>query len=90
MASDVRRRTWATRSSKCGQIESRFDNRKANPCGSPLRYVGKEIGIVVETVSEVLEFRSDNVEPSPSMGSSVDESCLRVMSKVGASVKILL
>jgi len=52
--------------------------------------VGKEIGIIVDTVSEVLDITSDNVEPSPSMGGSVDTSFILGMGKVGDSVKILL
>ena len=52
--------------------------------------VGKEIGIIVDTVSEVLDITGDNVEPSPSMGGSVDTSFILGMGKVGDSVKILL
>ena len=34
--------------------------------------VGKEIGIIVDTVSEVLDIKDENVEPPPAMGGSVD------------------
>ena len=34
--------------------------------------VGREIGIIVDTVSEVLDITADNVEPPPEMTSAVD------------------
>ncbi len=52
--------------------------------------VGKEIGIIVDTVSEVLDIKGENVEPPPSMGGSVDTSFILGMGKVGDAVKILL
>ncbi|MGB2985629.1 MAG: chemotaxis protein CheW [Phycisphaerae bacterium] len=52
--------------------------------------VGKEIGIVVDTVSEVLDIHRDNIEPPPSMGGSVDTTFILGMGKVGEEVKILL
>jgi purine-binding chemotaxis protein CheW len=52
--------------------------------------VGKEIGIIVDTVSEVLDVARENVEPPPSMGGSVDTSFILGMGKVGDAVKILL
>lgn len=52
--------------------------------------VGKEIGIIVDTVSEVLDIAGDNIEPPPSMGASVDSSFILGMGKVGNAVKILL
>jgi purine-binding chemotaxis protein CheW len=52
--------------------------------------VGKEIGIVVDTVSEVLDIRGENVEPPPSLDSSVDTGFILGMGKVGDAVKILL
>lgn len=52
--------------------------------------VGKEIGIIVDTVSEVLDVKSENIEPPPSMGGSVDTSFILGMGKVGDEVKILL
>ena len=52
--------------------------------------VGKEIGIVVDTVSEVLDIAGDNIEPPPSMGGSVDTTFILGMGKVGDEVKILL
>ncbi len=52
--------------------------------------VGKEIGIIVDTVSEVLDIQSEYVEPPPSMGGSVDTSFILGMGKVADAVKILL
>ncbi len=52
--------------------------------------VGNEIGIIVDTVCEVLDIKGDNVEPPPSMGGSVDTSFILGMGKVGDTVKILL
>ena len=52
--------------------------------------VGREIGILVDTVSEVLDVAAENVEPPPEMGRSVDSSFILGMGKVGDAVKILL
>ena len=52
--------------------------------------VGKEIGIIVDTVSEVLDIKGQDIEPPPSMGGSVDTSFILGMGKVGDAVKILL
>lgn len=52
--------------------------------------VGREIGIIVDTVSEVLDISGANIEPSPAMGGSVDTSFILGMGKVGDDVKILL
>ncbi len=52
--------------------------------------VGKEIGIMVDTVSEVLDVSGENVEPPPTISKSVDTSFILGMGKVGEDVKILL
>jgi len=52
--------------------------------------VGREIGIVVDTVSEVLDVDGVNIEPAPAMGGAVDTSFILGMGKVGDAVKILL
>lgn len=52
--------------------------------------VGNEIGILVDTVSEVLDIVGDNIEPPPSMGGAVDTSFILGMGKVADKVKILL
>jgi purine-binding chemotaxis protein CheW len=52
--------------------------------------VGREIGIIVDTVSEVLDISGENIEPPPSMGESMNSSFILGMGKVGDAVKILL
>lgn len=52
--------------------------------------VGKEIGIIVDAVSEVQDIRGDNIEPPLVMGASVDTSFILGMGKIGDAVKILL
>ncbi len=52
--------------------------------------VGQEIGIIVDTVSEVLDISRIDIEPAPAMGGSVDTSFILGMGKVGEAVKILL
>ena len=53
--------------------------------------VGREIGIIVDTVSEVLDIDSENIEPPPDVGGgTVDNNFILGMGKVGDAVKILL
>ncbi|MBN1514026.1 MAG: purine-binding chemotaxis protein CheW [Phycisphaerae bacterium] len=52
--------------------------------------VGREIGIIVDTVSEVLDIVGEAIEPAPSMGGSLDTAFILGMGKVGDDVKILL
>ncbi len=52
--------------------------------------VGKEIGIMVDTVSEVLNVSNENIEPAPTLGTSADTSFILGMGKVEDQVKILL
>ncbi len=52
--------------------------------------VGKEIGIIVDTVLEVLDIESDQVEPPPSIGGVGETTFIMGMGKVGDDVKILL
>jgi len=52
--------------------------------------VGREIGIIVDTVSEVLDIKGENIEPPPAMGGAVNTSFILGMGKVGEDVKILL
>ena len=48
------------------------------------------MGIVVDSVSEVLNVKAAEIEPAPSFGSSVDTAFILGMAKVNDSVKILL
>jgi len=52
--------------------------------------VGKEIGIIVDTVSEVLDIKDESIEPPPALGGAVDTTFILGMGKVGEAVKILL
>lgn len=52
--------------------------------------VGREIGIIVDTVSEVLDIAEENIEPPTSMGDTVNTSFILGMGKVGDDIKILL
>ncbi len=52
--------------------------------------VGREIGIIVDTVSEVLDIVGENIEPAPEMGGAVKTDFILGMGKVGDAVKILL
>ena len=51
---------------------------------------GLLMGIVVDTVSEVLDIADADIEPPPSFGSEVKTSFILGMGKVGGKVKILL
>lgn len=52
--------------------------------------VGRVISIVVDSVSEVLDIKGENISPPPSIGGSVDTSFILGMGKVDESVTILL
>jgi purine-binding chemotaxis protein CheW len=52
--------------------------------------VGKETGIIVDAVSEVLDIACHDIEPPPTLGGSAAASSILGMGKVGAAVKILL
>ena len=48
------------------------------------------VGIIVDTVSEVLDVPGADIEPAPEFGASVDTEFILGMGKVDESVKILL
>ncbi|MBI9085186.1 MAG: purine-binding chemotaxis protein CheW [Desulfobacterales bacterium] len=48
------------------------------------------IGIVVDTVSEVLNIRADSIEDAPVFGTNIDTSYILGMAKIEGGVKILL
>ncbi len=48
------------------------------------------IGIVVDSVSEVLNIKRENIEESPSFGTSLDSQYILGMAKLEGGVKILL
>lgn len=49
-----------------------------------------QIGIIVDAVSEVLNIKSEDVEETPSFGSSLNTSYILGMAKIEGGVKILL
>ena len=49
-----------------------------------------QIGVVVDHVSEVVNIRGDDIEDTPTFGTSLDTSFVLGMAKIGKSVKILL
>jgi len=48
------------------------------------------LGIVVDSVSEVLTIRSEHIEETPNFGSNLDTDFILGMAKIENSVKILL
>ena len=48
------------------------------------------MGIVVDTVSEVLDITADEIEPAPQFGADVQTDFIRGMGKIRDEVKILL
>ncbi|MDR1606944.1 MAG: chemotaxis protein CheW [Deltaproteobacteria bacterium] len=48
------------------------------------------IGIVVDTVSEVINIQAHDIEPPPAFGSTIDMNFILGMAKTGDGVKILL
>ena len=52
--------------------------------------VGQEIGILVDTVCEVLDIDGQQIDPPPAISEDVDTSFILGMGKVGDDVKILL
>ena len=49
-----------------------------------------QVGIVVDSVSEVLDINEEKIEPSPEFGNQVNTDFILGMGKVGENVKILL
>ena len=52
--------------------------------------IGREIGVIVDTVSEVLDIKGKNIDPPPAISEAVDLSFISGIGKVGDAVKILL
>lgn len=48
------------------------------------------MGIIVDTVSEVLEIKAEEIEPPPSFGQTVDVKFIMGIGKIKGKVKILL
>lgn len=52
--------------------------------------VGTEVGVVVDTVSEVLDIAAEDIDPAPKVSGGTDTGFILGMGKVGDNVKILL
>jgi len=52
--------------------------------------VAREMGVIVDTVEEVLDIGEEQIEPPPTVGSQVDTRFILGMGKVGERVSILL
>lgn len=52
--------------------------------------VGSLVGVIVDTVQEVLDIDQNQIDPPPPLGASVDTSFVMGMGKVKDDVKILL
>jgi len=48
------------------------------------------MGIVVDSVSEVLNIKGGEIEEAPSLGQNLDTECILGMAKMNGGVKILL
>jgi purine-binding chemotaxis protein CheW len=48
------------------------------------------VGVLVDSVSEVLSITADEIEPTPTFGDAVDTTFMRGIAKVKGTVKILL
>lgn len=57
---------------------------------SELHQESKQIGVVVDAVSEVMSFKAADIEEPPSFGASINTSYILGMAKAGSKVKILL
>jgi purine-binding chemotaxis protein CheW len=51
---------------------------------------GVQMGVIVDTVSEVLDITDSQIEDAPRFGTQVDTSFILGMGKIGDKVKILL
>jgi purine-binding chemotaxis protein CheW len=52
--------------------------------------VGTLVGVIVDTVQEVLDVPADQIDPPPPLGAAVDTDFILGMGKVKDDVKILL
>ncbi len=52
--------------------------------------VGSLVGVIVDTVQEVLDIQDNQIDPPPPLGASVDTSFVMGMGKIKDDVKILL
>ena len=72
---------------KFGLPEGEYDQKT---CIIVVDVKGKLMGIVVDTVSEVMDIKGSDIEPPPSFGSELNTEYILGMGKVDGDVKILL
>ncbi|AVP56881.1 chemotaxis protein CheW [Pulveribacter suum] len=48
------------------------------------------VGIVVDSVSDVMELAAENIRPAPDVDSAIDAACIRGLGSVGERMLILL
>lgn len=59
-------------------------------CTIVVNVAGLLMGIIVDTVSEVLDIAEENIEPPPAFGSSIHANFILGMGKINNKIKILL
>lgn len=72
---------------KFGMEEGQYDKRT---CIVVVNVDGLQMGIVVDTVSEVMDIESEAIEATPSFGTKLNTDYILGMGKVQGAVKILL
>ena len=72
---------------KFGMEEGEYDKRT---CIVVVNVDGLQMGIVVDTVSEVMDIESSDIEATPSFGTKLHTDYILGMGKVQGEVKILL
>lgn len=72
---------------KFGMEKGTYDKRT---CIVVVNVDGLQMGIVVDTVSEVMDIESEAIEPAPSFGTKLQTDYILGMGKVQGTVKILL
>ena len=72
---------------KFGMEEGKYDKRT---CIVVVNVDGLQMGIVVDTVSEVMDIESSDIEATPSFGTKLHTDYILGMGKVQGEVKILL
>lgn len=76
---------------KLGMPEVQYNDRSCIVIvESDFHHESKQIGVVVDTVSEVMSFKATEIEEPPSFGASVNTNYILGMAKAGAKVKILI
>ncbi len=77
--------------SKLGMEEIQYNDRSCIVIvESEFHQESKQIGVVVDSVSEVMTFKAAEIEEPPNFGASINTNYILGMAKAGAKVKILL